>query len=331
MKKYILYYLITIFTLINIFPQHVFAQPHLHIERNFEALRLDGDQAWLSFYDGPAYEGFLWNNQGNITLGTTEFNPAGKLKFVTNLQERMIIDDQGRIGIGVVPQYKLDISGSESFTLLNINQTGIGRALTIQSIDADAIHAISSNSSAMEAYGATYGLYASASATGGVGVYGQSSQSVGVEGYSGSSASYDFYASGPGMNYGAASSRRWKNNIKNIDEPLKKIAALRGVYYTWDKAHGGQHDVGFIAEEVGKVLPEIVGYEENGIDAKGMDYSKMTPLLVEAINALQREYQETIFHLKNQIEVLENRMNAQVITLPSPASENHLKSANENK
>ena len=58
------------------------------------------------------------------------------------------------------------------------------------------------------------------------------------------------------------------------------------MYFTWDEEHGGQHDVGMIAEEVGKVLPEIVVYEENGIDADGMDYSKLTPLLVEAVKAL---------------------------------------------
>ena len=54
----------------------------------------------------------------------------------------------------------------------------------------------------------------------------------------------------------------------------------------------GAHDVGFIAEEVGEVLPEIVVYEENGIDAVGLDYSKMTPLLVEAVNAMRKEYEE---------------------------------------
>jgi hypothetical protein len=40
---------------------------------------------------------------------------------------------------------------------------------------------------------------------------------------------------------------------------------------------------------VGKVLPEIVDYEQNGIDAIGLDYSKITPLLVEAIKAQQAE------------------------------------------
>ncbi len=37
-----------------------------------------------------------------------------------------------------------------------------------------------------------------------------------------------------------------------------------------------------------KVLPEIVVYEENGIDADGMDYSKLTPLLVEAVKELKK-------------------------------------------
>jgi hypothetical protein len=88
-----------ILILLNILMSNLSAQPHLHIERNLEALRLDGSQSWLSFYDGSAYKGYLWNNQGNLTLGTTEFNPNGKLKFVTNLTERMTIDQLGRVGI----------------------------------------------------------------------------------------------------------------------------------------------------------------------------------------------------------------------------------------
>ena len=69
-----------------------------------------------------------------------------------------------------------------------------------------------------------------------------------------------------------------------------KKCLLCAVYiFDWDDEHGGQHDVGFIAEEVGEVLPEIVDYEENGIDAIGLDYSKLSPLLVEAVKALVAE------------------------------------------
>lgn len=127
----------------------------------------------------------------------------------------------------------------------------------------------------------------------GTGVYGRNvsivGTGVGVTGAANSAAGFDFYAVGAGTDYGSASSRRWKRDIRNIDNPLAKLAQLRGVYYTWDRAHGNKHDVGMIAEEVGEVLPEIVVYEANGVDAIGMDYAKLTPLLVEAVNALRLE------------------------------------------
>ena len=62
-----------------------------------------------------------------------------------------------------------------------------------------------------------------------------------------------------------------------------------------------------IAEEVGAVLPEIVNYEENGIDAIGMDYSKMTPLLVEAVNAVQEQMNAELRDLRIENEALRGR------------------------
>jgi hypothetical protein len=93
-----------------------------------------------------------------------------------------------------------------------------------------------------------------------------------------------------------------------LSDPLAKLAQLRGVYFDWDEEHGGQHDLGMIAEEVGAVLPEIVNYEENGIDAIGMDYSKMTPLLVEAVNALRVEKNSEIIALRTENESLRDRL-----------------------
>ena len=102
----------------------------------------------------------------------------------------------------------------------------------------------------------------------------------------------DFRATGPGEDYCSLSSIRWKRNIQAIDNPIDKILCLRGVYFNWDTEHGGHHDVGMIAEEVGEVLPEIVAYEQNGVDATGMDYSRLTPLLVEAVKVLKTEVDE---------------------------------------
>jgi len=120
---------------------------------------------------------------------------------------------------------------------------------------------------------------------------------------------YDFYADGPGTNYASASSLRWKKNIVEIDSPLEKISKLRGVYYDWIEDRGGRHDIGMIAEEVGVVIPEIVEYEKNGIDARGMDYSKLTPLLVEAMKELNRKMDHLLEenqNLKEEIDRLKN-------------------------
>jgi hypothetical protein len=151
---------------------------------------------------------------------------------------------------------------------------------------------------------AVSGVNTAASGPGdGIGVYGQSDWGVAIKGVGahigilGDGGNNDFFAAGPGTDYGSASSIRWKTNIVPIGEPLEKLARLRGVYYTWDEEHGGQHDLGMIAEEVGAVLPEIVSFEANGVDAIGMDYSKLTPLLVEAVNAQQAQ----IENLKTQL------------------------------
>lgn len=116
---------------------------------------------------------------------------------------------------------------------------------------------------------------------------------------------YDYYAAGPGVNYGAASSIRWKNNIVEIDNPLEKLTSLRGVYFDWDEEHGGRHDIGIIAEEVGEVIPEIVSYEINSEYADGMDYSKLAPLLVEALKAQQKMIEE----LKAEVQELKALLN----------------------
>ncbi|UCG58895.1 MAG: hypothetical protein JSU70_05150, partial [Phycisphaerales bacterium] len=79
----------------------------------------------------------------------------------------------------------------------------------------------------------------------------------------------------------------------------------------WDEEHGGQHAVGMIAEEVGAVLPEIVSYEENGVDATGMDYSKLTPLLVEAVKELSidnAELRDQVSDLTARLERMETLM-----------------------
>lgn len=86
------------------------------------------------------------------------------------------------------------------------------------------------------------------------------------------------------------SSRRWKSNIRTFDNAIEKIQLLRGVTFDWKK--NGKHDFGLIAEEVGEVFPEVVAYEENGIDVKSVDYARLVAVLIEAVKEQQNEIEQ---------------------------------------
>jgi trimeric autotransporter adhesin len=94
------------------------------------------------------------------------------------------------------------------------------------------------------------------------------------------------------------SSRRWKTNIHPLANALGKIEQLRGVSY--DLKQSGKHEIGVIAEEVGKVVPEIVSWDKNGKDAQGVDYGRLTALLIEATKEQQQEIQSQQAVLRKQ-------------------------------
>jgi len=77
---------------------------------------------------------------------------------------------------------------------------------------------------------------------------------------------------------------------------------LQGVYYDWKKT--GERDIGMIAEDVGRIIPEVVEYEENGIDAKSLDYARLVAVLVEAMKEQQREIEA----LKYDVEQLKENL-----------------------
>ena len=96
-----------------------------------------------------------------------------------------------------------------------------------------------------------------------------------------------------------------KDNIRPIESALFKVQQIRGVTFDWNEKAGKLeqekgHDVGLIAQEVEKVLPEVIQIRKDGI--KAISYEKVVPLLVEAI----KEQQVTIENLTKRIELLEN-------------------------
>ena len=99
------------------------------------------------------------------------------------------------------------------------------------------------------------------------------------------------------------SSRRWKTNIRTLHGALDTVEHLRGVSY--DSKSSGKHEIGVIAEEVGAVVPELVTWEKNGKDAAGVDYGRLTALLIETSKAqkkLMRQQQQQIRAQQSQIK-----------------------------
>jgi hypothetical protein len=92
----------------------------------------------------------------------------------------------------------------------------------------------------------------------------------------------------------ASSDKRLKDNIKNIENPIQKVQKLNGVTWDWnsnaDELQQSLPNVGVIAQEVEEVLPQLVHNRDNGF--KGVDYAKLTGLLIEAIKEQQKQIDE---------------------------------------
>jgi Chaperone of endosialidase len=103
------------------------------------------------------------------------------------------------------------------------------------------------------------------------------------------------------------SSIRWKDNVRTLGGALDTLGHLRGVSFDWKPEYGGAHDIGFVAEEVGKVLPELVSWEPDGRWARGLAYDHVSAVTVEAV----KEQQNRLDRQRRQIDSLE-RANAEL-------------------
>ena len=132
-----------------------------------------------------------------------------------------------------------------------------------------------------------------------------------------STPSYELEVNGTikANNISEASDIRLKRDVTPLNNSLQKVLQLRGVNYYWKseeeiKTVLGTHEkcqypetkqVGVIAQEVEEVVPEVVATDAKGF--KSVDYSKLVPVLIEAIKEQQNEIEE----LKKMVEELKNK------------------------
>ena len=115
--------------------------------------------------------------------------------------------------------------------------------------------------------------------------------------YNTSTSGYVFYVTASGsvarVSESTISDQRMKKNIVDIPEGLSTIKALRPVKFDWNEtAPSRETNVrGFIAQEVEKVMPSLVGdfLSDKISDAKSVKSGELIPVLVKAIQELSAE------------------------------------------
>lgn len=130
------------------------------------------------------------------------------------------------------------------------------------------------------------------------------------------------------------SDARLKKDVTTIDNALQKVMQLRGVTYNWkteeypEKNFDNSLQYGLIAQELEKVIPELVDTDDDGW--KSIEYSHLVPVLIEALkeqNKLIGDLETELSELKNDkdqdralLKKLTDRLNTLEATIDSKTS-----------
>ncbi|MBD0831483.1 tail fiber domain-containing protein [Aestuariibaculum sediminum] len=285
---------------------------------------------------GIGYEGFYatgTNVNSHISLSS---KGTGSVYMYTNNSARMVVDGNGKVGIGTTsPQALFHVAGSTEDEVIaafrGVNGTTSSTANEIRFVDMSSSNFPS-------------GLSGVNSKLDGVMVEGPNSANLVVkirnnEGTDGfhvvnnagnhvftanantrvgigtDSPSYRLHVNGTvagNAAYVNTSDARLKTNVEPIKNALWKVEQLRGITFDWNKERVvGKHltldnknHFGFLAQEVEKVLPQVVTTDESDDNLKSVAYSDIVPVLVEAI----KEQQEQIKNLQARLDDLENKL-----------------------
>jgi hypothetical protein len=236
---------------------------------------------------GAANDAYLYNVGQNLLLGTG--TAAKSVVFMTggttqSTNERMRIDGSGNVGIGTnAPAQKFHLSGGNA----RITNGGINADIMVGTTFGGI-----TNAAGMVYYeiaGAETHMFG-----------GQVIPDADNTWTCGSSArrwSAVYAANGTIQ----TSDFRMKKNIHDLPYGLKEVMQMKPVSYNWKDNTGG-NKIGLIAQEVRKIIPEVVVGDESK-ENLGMNYAEMIPVLINAI----KEQQKQIDDLKKEILTIKEK------------------------
>jgi len=299
-------------------------------------LHLAGDNTMLRMqHTGSGGNGYLDLNVDS-TVATINANYASSaidFRILTGSTERMRIDSSGNVGIGTSsPSSALHVDASSTSTLVTIHNTngssGDCRGLDVEtSTTATTVQRWFNAGSELGRFTATGNLLVGTTNSSGNSGQGIKLNKVSSDGvlhivgatttiaqdaiqvYSTGASAYRFFVQYNGQvnatfsSINAISDASLKQNIRDLDKGLEAVLALQPRRFDW--INGDGNDImGFVAQEVETVLPELVhDYKYSEEETKlGLKMGDMIPSLVKAI----QEQQATIEALTTRLTALEN-------------------------
>jgi hypothetical protein len=250
---------------------------------------------------------YIANGSTSLTSSTSSIFIGSNTKALSNSQTNQIVIGHNSTGLG------------SNTTLIGTTSTVIsaiyGRLLLGTTIDNNIDRLQVSGSTRIVGNTTITG---SALITGSLGVTGSITNTTSITSpifYD--SANTDFYFDGSntgnsiqvaGDIVGYFSDDRLKNRKGNIPNAIEKVQSLNGFYYKPNKTaqefgYKNQLEIGVSAQEVEKVLPEIIKDAPIGHGYKTLNYGRLTPLLIEAIKEQQKQIEE----LKKLVNKLINK------------------------
>ena len=231
--------------------------------------------------------GTHWTLSGNSISSGDFIGTTNAQDFVvkTNGIEKMRVLSGGNVGIGTTaPGQILESSAASTSIQLRLRRTGSDVAIADIGVDAsrglnfwpDGYGTTSTTPKIVFAAGGNVGIGTTAP-----------SEKLEVNGNIKIPAGNSYFGS----------DKRLKTDIDTIQHSLNIVKQLHGVYYKWDttvmKANGfnfnTSRQIGFIAQSVQSILPEIVVADADSLGLLSLDYSRFAPVLVEAVKELAKK------------------------------------------
>jgi hypothetical protein len=239
---------------------------------------------YIDYFNGTTtINPFLLNKNGDIGLGTPASSAVNIKLYGTGTSSLSHDDaDKGKIEFLMSNLVRITAGGSSAGTasLNNAGDFTVSDTVVVQRLRMNG----SVNRQGFAYVSSSTNLVA---------------QNVASAGSGFGSGNHAYLAVG-GTTWTASSDRRLKYDIKPFDSCLDKVLALNPVTYKWIDT--GTPALGFIAQEMQQIIPELVVVPENPENMMGIDLTNMTSFLVKAI----QEQHLLILDLQNKINMLLN-------------------------